>query len=433
MGSEIVSMPDIDGSGEVVELCAELGAEINIGQSLIVIESDKASMEVPSSVEGVLEEWLVEIGSNVESGTLLAAVSVQTAASVVSESYEEISRVEHDKVGPEELQAESYDQQAADNIAQVNKSVETSQLLTRKASNMSYSGPAARKLARELGVNLDAVSGTGPRGRILKEDIKAFVKQERVQKTSMPQSSGIPQIPEQEFSRFGAVEVKDMSNIARVTAEHMTRCWLNIPHATLFDEADITELESFRKELNPGQLGLEKGLTALPFIVRIIAQALRKFPLFNSSLGANGKQLIYKDYVNIGIAVDTPAGLVVPVIKGADLKSISELAVEINDLAGKARQRQLKPADMQGGCFTISSLGPTGGTGFTPIVNAPEVAILGVARSSIKPVWDGDFFQPRNHLPLSLSFDHRVINGGDAGRFMAYINNALTDIRQLLL
>ncbi|WP_415901440.1 2-oxo acid dehydrogenase subunit E2 [Neptuniibacter sp. QD29_5] len=431
MGSEVVSMPDIDGSGEVVELCADLGAEIKIGQSLLVIESDKASMEVPSTVEGVLEEWLVEVGSTVESGTLLSAVVKEGVTD--KSDYQEIAGVEKEKVFPEKAQPDVSNKKATKISGDTTKAVYSDQSTSRTTSSQVYSGPAARKLSRELGVNLEDVSGTGPRGRILKEDIKAFIKRERVHKTAMPQSSGIPQIPEQEFSRFGEINAKDMSNIARATAEHMTRCWLNIPHATLFDEADITELESFRKGLKPESLHLEKAPTVLPFIVKVIAQALRKYPLFNSSLSDDGKQVTYKDYVNIGVAVDTPAGLVVPVIKAADVKSISELSIEINDLASKARERQLKPVDMQGGCFTISSLGPTGGTGFTPIVNAPEVAILGVAKASIKPVWDGRDFQPRKQLPLSLSFDHRVINGGDAGRFMAYINTALTDIRQLLL
>ncbi|WP_415905610.1 2-oxo acid dehydrogenase subunit E2 [Neptuniibacter sp. QD48_55] len=431
MGSEVVSMPDIDGSGEVVELCADLGAEIKIGQSLLVIESDKASMEVPSNVEGVLEEWLLDVGSTVESGTLLCAVLEQGVAG--KNDYQEIAREAKEETETEALKLDAGCIEISSDNRSSNEPVKSEQFAKSAVSSQVYSGPAARKLARELGVNLEGISGTGPRGRILKEDIKAFVKQERVQKTAMPQSSGIPQIPDQDFSRFGAVDVKDMSNIARATSEHMTRCWLNIPHATLFDEADITELESFRKGLKPESVNLEKAPTILPFIVKVIAQALRKYPLFNSSLSSDGKQVIYKNYVNIGVAVDTPAGLVVPVIKGADSKSISELTVEINDLAVKARERQLKPADMQGGCFTISSLGPTGGTGFTPIVNAPEVAILGVAKASIKPVWDGRDFQPRKQLPLSLSFDHRVINGGDAGRFMAYINSAITDIRQLLL
>lgn len=431
MGSEVVFMPDIDGSGEVVELCADLGAEIKIGQSLLVIESDKASMEVPSTVEGVLEEWLLDVGSTVESGTLLCAVLEQEVAG--KNDYQEIAREVKEETETEALKHDAGGIEISSDNRSSEGPVKSEQFAKSAVSSQVYSGPAARKLARELGVNLECISGTGPRGRIIKEDIKAFVKQERVQKTAMPQSSGIPQIPEQDFSRFGTVDVKDMSNIERATSEHMTRCWLNIPHATLFDEADITELESFRKGLKPESLSLEKAPTILPFIVKVIAQALRKYPLFNSSLSNDGKQVIYKNYVNIGVAVDTPAGLVVPVIKEADSKSISELTVEINDLAVKARERQLKPADMQGGCFTISSLGPTGGTGFTPIVNAPEVAILGVAKASIKPVWDGSEFQPRQQLPLSLSFDHRVINGGDAGRFMAYINSAITDIRQLLL
>lgn len=430
MATEIVFMPEVDGSGDVIEYCVELGAHIAIDDPLIVFESDKASMEVPSAVEGILVEWLVELDSKAESGTPLARVEVVNSAHTATQN----------RVPVQPAQATVASVSHTDSVMPqkpVTPTPAVTDTVQAVVSAEVYAGPATRKLARELGVALNKVQGSGNRGRILKDDVKRFVKQQMSQpQVSAIQSvsgSGIPAMPTVDFSQFGGIEEKALSGIAKATSAHMTRCWLNIPHVTLFDEVDISELERFRARCKPEQYGMDKKPTILPFVIMIIAKALRRYPQFNSSLSSDGETLIYKQYINIGIAVDTPAGLVVPVIKNADQKSIAELSQEIASYAAKARDRKLKAEDMQGGCFTISSLGAMGGTGFTPIINGPEVAILGVARSEIKPVWNGETFLPATKLPLSLSFDHRVINGADAGRFMSMVHQCLADIGCTLL
>ncbi|WP_293265267.1 2-oxo acid dehydrogenase subunit E2 [Neptunomonas sp.] len=543
MATEIVLMPDADGSGDVIEFCVEIGDKIVAGDSIIVIESDKASMEVPSSIEGTVVEWLVEMGDGIEKGRPLAKVeisedviaevetlvaeqsadtasprAVSAAPSAASEKLvlmpdaggkgdlieffvqpgdsflegDMLLLVESDKAAMEipapfsgsviELVAElgqtveegailikalgavesnsvegtaalsvtqsdsktseplstpktlaSSSTVAAASIAAVSSILNTS--LSAVGTSQVYAGPATRKLARELGVDLAKVKGAGKRARILKEDVKQFVKQQMstANSANVVVQSGVPAIPSIDFSKFGEIDTQNLSGIAKATSAHMTRCWLNIPHVTLFDEVDITDLDAFRAAINPELYGLLKKPTILPFIIMIVAKALRKHPQFNASLHADGEQIIYKDYVHIGVAVDTPAGLVVPVIRDADKKSVSELTLEIAELAKKANDRKLKIDDMQGGCFTVSSLGASGGVGFTPIINGPEVAILGVARADIKPSWDGEAFIPRKQLPLCLSFDHRVVNGADAGRFMAMIHQCLSKIGNTLL
>jgi len=296
-----------------------------------------------------------------------------------------------------------------------------------------YAGPAVRKLAREFGVQLPLVAGTGPRGRVLKEDLQHYVQKALSGQSPAGGGAAIPAIPAVDFAKFGEVEVTERSKLDKLTAMNMQRSWLNVPHVTQFDEADITELEQFRAGLKAEAEQRGTRLTPMPFILKACAVALRDNPKFLSSLANDGEQLVYKRYTHIGMAVDTPAGLVVPVIRDVDRKSIWELAEDVLELATKARDRKLSPGDMQGGCFTISSLGSIGGTGFTPIVNAPEVGILGVSRAAVKPVWDGQAFAPRNMLPLALSYDHRVINGGDGGRFMSRLVALLGDIRQLAM
>jgi pyruvate dehydrogenase E2 component (dihydrolipoamide acetyltransferase) len=297
-----------------------------------------------------------------------------------------------------------------------------------------YAGPAVRKLAREFGIPLAEVRGTGPRGRLLKEDLHAFVKQ-RLEAPAPAASGGgaIPQVPEVDFSAFGDVEIVARSKLDKLTAANMQRSWLNVPHVTQYDDADITELEVFRASLKAEAEKRGAKLTPLPFLLKAVAVALRDNPKFRTSLTDGGESLVHKKYTHIGMAVDTPAGLVVPVIRDVDAKNIWDLAEEVIEVAGKARDRKLKPVDMQGGCFTISSLGNIGGNGFTPIVNTPEVGILGVSRAQTKPVWDGQAFAPRKMLPLALSYDHRVINGGDGGRFLTRLVSLLGDIRQLIL
>ena len=291
-----------------------------------------------------------------------------------------------------------------------------------------------RKLARELGVDLAALSGSGPKGRILKDDVQDYVKRALTKGAAGPATgAGIPPVPEVDFAAFGEIDTQPMTKIDKVTAANMHRSWLNVPHVTQFDEADITELEAFRAELKAEGERRGTRLTPLPFILKACAQALRDNPRVNRSISADGESFIYKQYVHIGMAVDTPAGLVVPVIRDVDKKSLWELAAETAELAGKAKDRKLKPVEMQGGCFSVSSLGNIGGTGFTPIVNAPEVAILGVSKLTTKPVWNGEDFEPRKLLPLTLSYDHRAVNGADGGRFMTQLCSLLADIRRLLL
>ena len=296
-----------------------------------------------------------------------------------------------------------------------------------------YAGPAVRKLARELGVDLAKVTGSGPRERVLKEDVQGFVQRALSGKVpAAATGAGLPTVPDVDFSAFGAIETVPRTKLDKLTAANMQRSWLNVPHVTQFDDADITDLEAFRKSMKGEAEQRGTRLTPMPFLLKACATALRDNPKFNASVTADGENLVYKHYVHIGMAVDTPVGLMVPVIRDVDRKSIWELADEVVELAEKARERKLKPAEMQGGCFTISSLGNIGGNGFSPIVNTPEVGILGVSRAAVKPVWDGQAFQPRTLLPLSLSYDHRVINGGDAGRFCTQLVTLLGDIRRLL-
>ncbi len=297
-----------------------------------------------------------------------------------------------------------------------------------------YAGPAVRKLAREFGVQLGQVEGSGPQGRILKEDLQQFVQKAlREPAPTTAGGAGLPAVPETDFGKFGAVEITQRSKLDKLTAANMQRSWLNVPHVTQFDEADITDLEEFRAGLKAEAERRDTRLTPLPFLLKACAVALRDNPRLNSSLARGGEDLVHKKYIHIGMAVDTPAGLMVPVIRDVDRKTIWELAREVAELAAKARERKLSPAEMQGGCFTISSLGNIGGSGFTPIVNTPEVGILGVSKAAIKPVWNGAEFAPRTLLPLALSYDHRVVNGGDGGRFLTQLVALLSDIRQLSL
>jgi pyruvate dehydrogenase E2 component (dihydrolipoamide acetyltransferase) len=290
-----------------------------------------------------------------------------------------------------------------------------------------------RKLAREFGVNLERVTGSGPQGRIVKEDVQQFVRSSLEGAPAATAGAGIPAVPETDFGKFGKVEIVQRSKLDKLTAANMHRSWLNVPHVTQFDEADITDLEEFRSGLKAEAVERGVRLTPVPFLLKACAISLRDNPRLNSSLARGGEDLVYKKYVHIGMAVDTPAGLVVPVIRDVDRKTIWELAGEVADLAARARDRKLTPGEMQGGCFTLSSLGTIGGTGFTPIVNTPEVGILGVSRATIRPVWNGAEFEPRDMLPLALSYDHRVVNGGDGGRFLTRLVALLSDIRQLSL
>ena len=439
MPKQTVTVPDIGGAeaAEVIEVLVAVGDEVAVDQGLIVLESDKASMEIPSTLAGRVVELLVSQGQQLAEGAPVVVIEVAGAAT--SEQLDAPQKEPADVPGKEpakETVAKTPDEPVPPAVsATAAKAPAAPDQAPPPAVEGAgvYAGPAVRKLAREFGVTLQQVSGTGPRGRVLKEDLQQFVQQALSDRPAAVGGAGIPAIPEIDFAKFGPVEVTQRGKLDKLTAANMQRSWLNVPHVTQFDEADITALEEFRAGLKGEAERRGTRLTPLPFILKACAVALRDNPKFCSSLAAGGEQLVYKGYIHIGMAVDTPAGLVVPVIRDADRKTIWELAAEVIVLAAKAHERKLSPGEMQGGCFTVSSLGAIGGSGFTPIVNTPEVGILGVSRAAIKPVWDGQAFAPRTLLPLALSYDHRVINGGDGGRFMTRLVALLGDIRNLVM
>ena len=421
-----VVIPDLgsDQGAELVEYLVAVGSAVEEGDSLVLLESDKASMEVPAPAAGVMTEWLVTVGSTVKQGDLIALMSVTTAQ---APSSDDAVVADQGTEPPRSASAVS----AAKNESQPATRERVDQTSEADQSAV-YAGPAVRKLAREFGVTLTQVTGTGARGRIQKEDLQQHVAQAMSQAAS-GSGAGLPTIPEPDFARFGQVERVSRSRVERLTADNMVRVWLNIPHVTQFADADVTDLEDFRRALKQEAADKALRLTPLPFIVKACSVALSHHPKLQSSLADGGDSLVFKQYCHIGMAVETPGGLVVPVIRDVDKKTIWQLAEEITALAQRARDKQLKPDDMQGGVFTVSSLGAIGGEGFTPIINAPEVAILGVGCASVQPVWDGDAFQPRTQLPLALSYDHRVVNGGDGGRFLAEVSSLLGDVRRFIL
>jgi len=428
-GVEDILVPDLSGATDVdvVEVMVKAGDTVAEGDSLIAVETDKAAMEVPAPKAGVVKSVTMQEGTSCNVGDLILSLEVmgEAAPAPVAAAAAPVAATPAPVAAPAPSAAVATGQVASADLVKKNQSA-------------LYAGPAVRVLAREFGVDLALVKGSGRRNRILKEDIQAFVKAAIKKAATAPQGtattgSGIPQVPEIDYSQFGEIELEKLSKVARVTRDNMARAWLNVPHVTQFDDADITDLEVFRKEMKDEAAKSGVKLTPMPFIIKAVAKALSEHQRFNAALHADGQHLVLKKYVNIGIAVDTPNGLMVPVIKDADKKTIYELANEAVELAGKAKNRKLKPNEMQGACFTISSLGGIGGTGFTPIVNTPEVAILGISKADIKPRWNGKEFEPRKMLPLCLSYDHRAINGGDAGRFLTYLNTVLSDIRKLVL
>ncbi|PMR70068.1 pyruvate dehydrogenase complex dihydrolipoyllysine-residue acetyltransferase [Halomonas heilongjiangensis] len=427
-----IRIPDLSGSSDVpvIEIAATVGDEVDEEDPLITLESDKASMDVPSPYKGKLVELTVKEGDTVSEGDLIGYIEVAgskpapKAAAKKTEQKAEAPKA--DKPAPTPAGTPSPEAQMAAHKPRDGKLV--------------HAGPAVRMLARELGVDLGLVRPSGPKERVLKEDVHAYVKQAIAGKAQTPAAApaaaggaGIPPIPDQDFSQFGEVEEKPMGRLMKMGATNLHRSWVNLPHVTQFDEADITELEAFRKSMKAEAEAQGAKLTPLPFLIKACAFALRQYPQFNVSLKSDGETVVHKKYVHIGIAVDTPDGLMVPVIRDADRKSLIELAKESVELAKKAQSKKLKREEMTGGCFTISSLGSIGGTAFTPIVNAPEVAILGISKAQMKPVWDGKAFEPRLMMPLCLSYDHRAVNGADAARFTALLGQLLTDIRRLLL
>ena len=431
MNETDVVIPDIGEAEdvEVIELCVAPGDAIEVDDPLIVIESDKASMELPSPFAGTLRELKVGLGDVVNAGDVIATIAAQADGQA------------GEAAGPAEERPEKAGE-AATAVAPAAETDAAARLpgpvpmtsvpapdLTAGTKRV-YAGPAVRRLARELGADLGAIRGSGPSGRIVKDDVKAFVK---ATMTGNAPAASLPGVPEIDFARFGAVEEVPLTRLQARGGKNLYGSWLNVVHVTQHDEADVTELEAFRKSLAAEAQTRGVKLTPLPFIMKACAENLRAFPRLNASLNARADGLILKRYHHIGFAVDTEDGLIVPVIRDVDQKGVWQLAAEIAELSGAARERKLRPEHLRGGCFTISSLGRVGGTGFTPIVNAPEVGILGVGRLATKPVWDGFEFRPRAVLPLSLSYDHRAINGAEGGAFMVELTRLLGDIRRLVM
>ena len=426
-----VNVPDIGGDEvNVTEIMVKVGDTVAEEQSLITVEGDKASMEVPAPFAGVVKEIIVKAGDKVKTGSLIMKFEVVGSAPAPKE-----------QAAPQP----SPTPQVAAPVSSATQSPANQENVTASAT-FAYATPVVRRLAREFGVNLDKVKGTGRKGRILKEDVQAYVKAaiKAVESGTVAPAAatgasgaglGLLPWPKVDFSKFGETEEVELGRIQKISGANLHRNWVMIPHVTQWDKADITDLEAFRKEQNvlAEKQKLDVKITPLVFIMKAAAKALEAYPRFNSSLSEDGQRLTLKKYVNIGVAVDTPNGLVVPVFKDVNKKGIIELSRELAEISKKARAGKLTASDMQGGCFTISSLGGIGGTHFTPIVNAPEVAILGVSKSEMAPVWNGKDFTPRLMLPLSLSYDHRVIDGADGARFITFINGVLSDLRRLVM
>ncbi|MAE33881.1 MAG: dihydrolipoyllysine-residue acetyltransferase [Oceanospirillaceae bacterium] len=427
--SKTIPVPDLGGSKdvEVIEVSVRVGEEVDEEQSVITLETDKASMEIPAGVAGKVEEILVKMGDKVSEGDPMVVIKTAASAAPKQDSKAIPASAESSNSAnkPDSAAAPS----ASEATSAKSQAAPASSAVASSPSKQIHAGPAVRKIAREFGVDLALVAGSGPKGRVLKEDVQAFVK-ERVNGPAATGGSGIPAVPEVDFSQFGPVTKEALNSIKRATARSMTTAWLNVPQVTQFDHADITGLEAFRKEQNANS---DVRYSIVPFVLKAIAKLLKEFPTFNASLAPDGESLIMKGYIHIGVAVDTPKGLLVPVIRDVDQKSVTEITQELSDKANLAREGKLSLKDMQGGCFSLSSLGGIGGTAFTPIVNPPEVAILGLSRSEMKPVWDRSEFIPRLMLPLSLSYDHRVIDGAEAARFSQKLVSYLEDMRQLLM
>lgn len=428
-----VVVPDIGefADVEIIEVIVKVGDSLDAEAALITLESDKAAMEIPTPQAGTVKEILVKEGERVSAGSpiLKLEISTETAKSVPSVAEAELPIAKSESEVPSQTvttpvpTAENHSSEPRLPFAPD----------TDAGSRRVHASPSIRRFARELGVPLGSVRGSGVKGRISKEDIQKYVKQALIQPQQGGSGTGIPALPQIDFSPFGEIRPEPLSRIKKISGKHLHACWLNIPHVTQFDEADITELEAFRKSMQAEADRKGVRLTPLIFIMKAVVAALQRFPHFNASLDGEKEALVIKSYYNLGVAVDTPNGLMVPVVRGVDKKGFYELAEELGEISSRAREGSLSRNDLQGGTFTISSLGGIGGTQFTPIVNGPEVAILGVSRSQTKPIWNGSEFKPRLMLPLALSYDHRVIDGADGARFITYLNSLLVDIRRVML
>lgn len=435
-------LPDIgDFKGvDVIEILVKEGDLVAVDDALLVLESDKATMEIPSPMAGKIVSLKVKVGDKVATGVLIAEVEADESVAALKTA-----------AAPQPTSAPAVAVASAPiaTIATIATIAPTPTLAPTMpvekpinapvAGAKAHASPSVRLFARELGVDLSLVTGTGVKGRISKDDVQAFVKGVMSGAKTLPNvvgaagGMGIPSIKQPNFADFGDIRSDPLSRIKKISGKHLHACWLNVPHVTQFDECDITEMEAFRTSLKEQAKARGVGVTPLIFVIKAAIAALKKFPQVNASLSADGENLILKQYYHIGVAVDTPNGLVVPVIRDADKKSVWELAEALKELSHKAREGKLSPTDMSGATFSISSLGGIGGTQFTPIVNAPEVAILGVSKAKMQPVWNGSSFEPRLIMPFSMSYDHRVIDGAQGVRFTTYLGQMLTDIRQLLL
>ena len=420
-----VVVPDIGGfkNVEVIEVGVKAGDQVTAEQTLITLETDKATMDVPAPFDGVLKELKIKVGDKVSEGDLIALIetSAGAAPAVAATSAP----------APQAAPVAAAPTAKAASVAAPVAAVAPAAVAT---GGKAHASPSIRRFARELGVDLTRVKGSADKGRITKDDVQNFVKQSLAGGGASTGGGSLPGLlpwPEVDFAKFGAVESKPLSRIKKISGANLHRNWVMIPHVTQFEDADISELEAFRKQLNDEYAKQNIKITPLAFMLKAVAVTLKHFPDFNASLDASGENLIVKKYIHIGVAVDTPDGLMVPVIRDVDQKGIVQLAQELMEVSARARDKKITAADMQGGCFTISSLGGIGGTSFTPIINAPEVAILGVSRSSMKPVWKDGEFVPRLMLPLSLSYDHRVIDGAAGARFTTYLSHVLSDVRRM--
>jgi len=439
MATEEILIPDIGSfdSVDVIEILINEGDEIKKEDPLITVESDKASMDIPAPLSGVIKEIKVKVGDNVKQGSLVALVEKTKDSTEISKKKSNVRKEIEDIANKVALEPTSPVPEPPETIQPIEKPLPISESALVANGKTSHASPSVRKFARNLGVNLNFIKGSAPKNRIVTEDIEVYVKAELNKPRADDMGTHFAPIamPDIDFSIFGSIETKPLSKIKKISGANLHRNWVTAPHVTQFDDADITDLEAFRKSMQKEAEKKSVKLTLLAFMMKACVNALRAYPVFNSSLSTDGESIIMKDYYNIGFACDTPDGLVVPVVKDVFTKDVLEIAQDLGDLSNKARERKLKMDDMQGGCFTISSLGGIGGTKFTPIINCPEVAILGVSRSSMQPIYNKETneFEPRLILPLSLSYDHRVVDGADGARFTTHLRAMLSDVRRLLL